>query len=290
MKGFLPGNFCFRRRNLFPAKAKKHSKNAGKSLWHIRCFTNFRMDVSLYQAAAAMNATERWQDLIAANLATSSVPGARKQEISFSDVAAGYATDSSGAVKSTYSIPAANLVVNFQPGEMRPTGNPMDFALDGKGFFNVQLPDGQTAYTRDGQFQINAHGQLVTNQGFLVLGANGPLQLNPNNGSAITVSADGNVSQGGGTKGKLQITEFSNPQQLTMIGGGLFRADNPGLQPKTATATQVRQGFIEESNASPTTQMAGLITAMRMFEANEKVMQMQSDRMSRAITDLSGTS
>src|SRR3954464_3122786 len=110
------------------------------------------MNVSLYQAAAAMNANARWQDMISENLAASSTPGARSRDVSFSSVQSG----------SQFVIPSAGTSVNFQPGELKRTGNSLDFALEGKGFFEVQLPNGEHAYTRDGEFHMNAQGQLVT--------------------------------------------------------------------------------------------------------------------------------
>jgi flagellar basal body rod protein FlgG len=97
------------------------------------------------------------------------------------------------------------------------------------------------------------------------------------------------VSQGTDIKGRISVTEFGNPQALTMTNGGFFRVDSPLAQPRSATATGVRQGFVEASNTSPTLAMSSLITSMRMFETNQKVMTMQSDRMSKSITDLSGT-
>lgn len=247
------------------------------------------MDVSLYQAAAAMNATARWQDLISENLAAASIPGGRKQEISFSDVQAGLASNMPGSNSTNFYIPSVNTVTNFKTGELTATGNHMDFALEGPGFFTVQLPDGQHAYTRNGGFQLNAKGQLVNREGDQVLGSSGPLQFNPNSSDPITISATGNVSQGGATKGKLQIAEFLHPEKLTPLGTGDFRPDDQGEQPVAAVSTLVRQGFIEAANTSPTTEMAGLITAMRMFESNQKVLEMQSDRMSRVITVLGGT-
>jgi flagellar basal body rod protein FlgG len=244
------------------------------------------MEVSLYQAAAAMNATERWQELISENLSTASIPGARKQEVSFSAVQAGLASSASGFANSGYVIPAANSATNFSQGETHPTGNATDLALEGSGLFTVQMADGQPAYTRNGQFKINAQNQLVTAQGFPVLGDSGPIQLDSNKSVPITVSATGEVSQGDEVKGKLQIAEFSQPGQLTSIGSGLFRADDPSVKPTGSSTTQVRQGCVENANSSPTKEMASLITAMRMFESNQKVLQMQSDRMSREITDL----
>ncbi len=248
------------------------------------------MEVSLYQAAAAMSATAQWQDMIAENLSASSVPGSRKQEISFSDVQAGLNSGAAGGSDSSFALPTASKVTNFQPGELHPTGNVMDFALEGPGFFAVKLPNGQTGYTRDGEFQLNAQGQLTNKQGNVVLGDTGPLQLHPNNPGTITVSAKGDVAQGDSIIGKLKTYEFKNPNQLVMTGSGIFTANGTGAAPAASSSTKVRQGYLEAANASPTTQMASLITAMRLFEANQKVLQMQGDRMSKVITDLGGTS
>lgn len=247
------------------------------------------MEVSLYEAAAAMNATAKWQELIADNLTSSSISGGRKCNISFSDIPVGMEAGMSNNTSAAFTIPTAKTVTNFQPGELHVSSNPMDFALEGPGFFSVQLPNGQTAYTRGGEFQLNGKGQLVTNQGFLVLGSGGPIQFNPNSTDTITIAPNGEVSQGQESKGTLRLTEFKNPNDLTMIGAEDFESNNPAAQPMPAASTTVRQGFLEAANTSPTTEMAGLVTAMRMFEANQKVMQAQSDRMSRAISELGGT-
>jgi flagellar basal-body rod protein FlgF len=248
------------------------------------------MDVSLYQAAAAMNATARWQEMISDNLTNASIPGGRKREISFSAIQAGQVCGMSGISSSNFVMPAASSTINFQPGEMRPSGGMMDVALEGPGLFTVQMPNKQLAYTRNGQFELNSQGQLVTGQGYPVLGDNGPIQFDAASSKPITISASGEVSQGTDGKGRLRITEFSQPGLLTPIGSGIFRADNPASKPTAETTTQVRQGFIEQANTSPTTEMASLITAMRMFDANAKVLQMQSDRMGREITDLGNPS
>ena len=244
------------------------------------------MDVSLYQSAAAMNATERWQDMIADNLVSSSVPGSRQKSVSFSAIEAGTSARNGGT---TYVIPSVTTAISFSQGELHQAG-PMDFALEGKGFFTVQTADGQKGYTRDGEFGLNSKGQLVTKQGYQVLGTNGPLQFDLKNASPINISAAGDISQGVDSKGKIQITGFRNAQLLTQVNGGYFIADNPTVQPQPDAKTTVHQGFVEAANTSPATQMSQLITAMRMFEMNQKVMQMQNERMGRTITDLSGNS
>ena len=113
-----------------------------------------RMDVSLYSAAAAMNATERWQDLVADNLSSASLPGARQQEISFTAVQAGMSSAAPGTAGSSFEIPFAGSTTNFSQGELKATGDNLDVALEGPGFFGVQMPDGSTAYTRDGEFHV----------------------------------------------------------------------------------------------------------------------------------------
>jgi flagellar basal body rod protein FlgG len=250
------------------------------------CSADLRMNVSLYQAAAAMNANARWQEVIAENLAGSSIPGARKQDISFSGVASGIAPAIAGPNGAGHVLPASTTSINFQPGTLRPTGLPTDLAIEGAGFFEVQLPNGTHAFTRDGELQLNAQGQLVTKQGYLVLGDAGPLQLDPTNSSPISVSGTGEISQGGGLKGRIRLVEFSQPGQLKPIGAGCFVASTPKAQPMAAQSSQLRQGFLEGANTSPTAEMASLITAMRMFEANQKVMQTQDERMGKVITEL----
>ena len=244
------------------------------------------MNVSLYQSAAAMNAHSRWQELISENLANSSIPGARKREVSFSAVQAGMPSADLRLSNARFVMPSASAGINFQPGSMKPTGAATDLAIEGPGFFEVQLPNGDTAYTRDGEFRLSAQGQLVSRQGYPVLSDIGQLQFDPSNASPITVSPTGEVSQGSDVKGRLRISEFNEPRLLTVIGEGYFLANNPELQVNNSSASQVRQGYLESSNVSPTSEMASLITAMRMFEANQRVLQMQDERMGRVISEL----
>ena len=243
------------------------------------------MDVSIYSAAAAMNATERWQDMIAENLSMAGVPGAHARSMSFSAVQAGQ--DALGG--NSFVMPVANLSTDFTQGELRGTDNPMDCALQGPGFFTVEMDDGSNGYTRDGEFTVDKSGQLVTKQGLPVLGENGPIRSDPSNKSPITIASDGVVSQGSEIKGKLALVQFDKPQTLTSMGNGIYSNPDPNTAPTPALNTQVRAGFAENSNVVPVQAMSTMMLAMRMFESNQKVVSMQSDRMSKAINDLSGT-
>ncbi|MEW6302725.1 MAG: flagellar hook-basal body protein [Verrucomicrobiota bacterium] len=238
------------------------------------------MNASLTQAAAAMTANARWQDVIAGNLAAASVPGFKRQEISFASIA--------DAVSGAASRPMlrATAVTSFRPGELRPTGSPTDVALEGDGFFTIRLPDGSEAYTRDGEWHVNAEGVLVTKQGFPVLGETGPIQLDRDTSAPLTIGADGQIRQGAENKGALRIMAFNDPRLLTSASGGCFLARDPKLAGGPVATPLVRQGFLEGANTSAVMEMAGLLSAMRAFEASQRIVQAQDERMGRAIQEI----
>ena len=128
----------------------------------------------------------------------------------------------------------------------------------------------------------------MTKQGYQVVGDNGAVQLDPSSGAAVSISPSGEVTQGGESKGKIQLMDFTQTSELQSLGDGYFQAGTQQAIP--SQTSQLRQGFLEAVNTSPTTEMASLMNAMRMFEANQKVMTMQDDRMGRVISDLGATS
>jgi flagellar basal body rod protein FlgG len=245
------------------------------------------MDVSLYQAAAAMNASSRWQEVISDNLAANQVPGFKKQELSFSAVQAGYMGSAArGAGSKRSEMPLASTTTNFQAGELSPTGVATDLAIEGTGFFEVAMPDGTSGYTRAGGFRVDLKGQLVTKQGLAVMGQSGPLKLDPYNTAPITIDSTGEISQGGQIRGRLKLTEFDNPAGLAQTGSGQFVDPDLAAQPHDATTSAVRQGFLENANTSSMAEMGNLITAMRFYEANQKVIQSEDERVGRLISDV----
>jgi flagellar basal-body rod protein FlgF len=249
------------------------------------------VNVSLYQAASALNANARWQEIISENMASASIPGFKKQEISFEAVRAGMLSpNKAAATAQPVSLPATRTHLNFSAGEVRRTDVNTDFAIEGPGFFEVQLSNGTTAYTRDGEFKVNSQGELVTKQGYLVMGESGSIQMDRNNSASIHVAGDGTVSQGSEVRGKLNLVTFNDPNLLTPASGGFYLAKDPALQPVDDTKTSVRQGFLEGANTSAVTEMANLISVMRSYEANQRVVQMQDERMGRAISELGNPS
>lgn len=167
---------------------------------------------------------------------------------------------------------------SFEQGALQQTGNPLDVAINGDGFFTIQTPQG-VRYTRDGAFVRNAQGLLSTHDGNLVLGQNGgPVNLPQGD---ISVSPDGSVSVDGAVADKLQLTSFGNLHNLGKQGGNLFY-DN-GANPQTSTTSSVSEGYLEGSNANVVRSMVDLITAQRWFEANEKSVQTEDTATSQAL-------
>ncbi|MBI4326430.1 MAG: flagellar hook-basal body protein [Chloroflexi bacterium] len=251
------------------------------------------MNVSLFQAASALQANERWQEMIAENMASSSIPGYKKQELSFTAVEVGLLPQSSLAPNNAprhFVLPHARTVTSFLPGEMQLTGVKTDVAIDGSGFFEVQLPSGSTAYTRNGAFEINAQGELVTKAGYPVMGTSGTIQIDRNNPAPLSISPAGNVSQGLDNKGKIKVVDFSDPHLLTTLSGSYFLAENPNLLANESPVAALRQGFLEGTNTLPVMEMGSLLTAMRTYEANQRIIQLQDERMARAISELGNPS
>jgi len=240
-----------------------------------------------------LNANARWQEIISENMASSSIPGFKKQELSFAAVQGGMLSPTSVSSRSSaqpVSLPTTKNQINFSPGEVKRTDVNTDLAIDGPGFFEVQMPGGNTAYTRDGEFKINAQGELVTKQGYSVLGEGGTIQMDRNNSVAISVAPDGTISQGTEIRGKLNLVAFNDPNLLTSAGGGFYLAKDPNIQPNAEAKSTLRQGFLEGSNSNAVLEMANLITVMRGYEANQRVIQMQDERMGRTISELGNPS
>jgi flagellar basal-body rod protein FlgG len=244
------------------------------------------VNVSLYQAAAALDANSRWQEVIADNLASSSVPGYKQEQLTQAAVQAGLLpVNGARNAARNFSMPQTSTSTNFNPGELKYTGNSTDVAIEGKGFFEVQLPNGMTGLTRDGEFQVNSQGQLVTKESFPVMGVSGTIQFSHDHSGPLSISATGLVSQGAQVRGQLKVVDVAKPQLLTKINGAYFMAKDSkaGLDQSKAT---LREGYLEGSNASTLTEMASMMTASRGFEANQKVIQIQDDRLNRTISEL----
>ena len=151
--------------------------------------------------------------------------------------------------------------LDLSSGAVERTGRPLDVAIKGDAFFAVQSPAGER-YTRNGAFEVNAQGQLVTSDGHVVLGENGPIAINLQEGE-IRLAADGTISTDQGQRGKLRLVRFADPRTLENQGANLFSASVPG-QPAGATS-RLEPGAIERSNVKPIVEMSRLIEVNRSY-------------------------
>ena len=181
---------------------------------------------------------------------------------------------------------------NFSQGALTQTGNQLDVAINGNGFFQVQMPDGTTAYTRDGSFQVDAQGQLVTSSGYVL----NPSITVPPNAQSVTISRDGIVSATLPSAtapqqiGQLQLAGFMNPAGLEPRGGNLFTETAASGNALTASPGSnglgsLNQGSVESSNVNVVEELVAMIQTQRAYEINSKAIQ-TSDQMLARLSQL----
>jgi flagellar basal-body rod protein FlgG len=260
------------------------------------------MNLSLYSAATGMEAQQLNLNTIANNLANVNTPGFKRSKIEFQDLlyqkpirAAG--TDSGGGnlVPSALEIGNGTRVAAttkiFTQGQLTNTGNNLDLAIQGDGFYEIQRPDGTIGYTRDGSFKLNATGQVVTTDGLPVLSGFQPI---PTGTASVTVSQSGvaTIQSSTGSQSTFQVTlaRFANPAGLQSMGGNLYSETTASGAPDVGNPAtngfgSTMQGYSEASNVNIVEEMVNLITAQRAYEINSKSIQ-SSDEMLQNIAQL----
>jgi len=246
-------------------------------------------------AATGMQAQETRIQVISNNLANASTPGFKVSRARFQDLLY-VSTRQAGTQSSQVSyVPTGEKVglgtktaavdQIFTEGELNNTGNPLDVAIQGDGFFQISRPDGSLAYTRDGSFRLDQNGRLVTLDGYATL----PGISVPQGAQNLTIGPDGTISVQVGTQstptqvGQLQIVRFINPAGLQPLGQNLYAQSQAAGSPQTGIAGQngfgsVSQGFLEMPNESTVQELVELIEAQRAYEAGSKAVQ-ESDQM-----------
>ncbi|HEY1735383.1 MAG TPA: flagellar basal-body rod protein FlgG [Methylovirgula sp.] len=257
-------------------------------------------------AATGMAAQQLNVEVIANNIANMNTTGFKQSRAEFTDLM--YQAERLPGVSTRGAnnpIPEGALVGlgvrtaavrNLQiQGALTNTGNSLDLALNGNGYFQITGPDGNTLYTRAGSFSTNATGQVVTQDGYIV----SPAMTIPINATNIMVNQSGvvSVNVAGQTNaqqiGQLTIATFPNPGGLAPLGGNLFQQTQASGQPVAGVPgdpgfATIQQGYLESSNVDPVAQITDLITAQRAYEMNSKVMT-TADQMSQTITKNMGS-
>ncbi len=254
---------------------------------------------ALWTAASGMEAQQLNIDVIANNLANVNTTGYKKNRADFQDLL--YQTLRSAGAQSSAStiyptgmqlglgVRSAAVQKVFLQGDFQATQNPFDLSIEGRGFFQILQPNGETAYTRAGAFKQDEQGRLVTSDGFPVQ----PQITVPADALSITVGSDGTVSvlqagQGSPTSvGQIQVAVFSNPSGLSSIGRNLYLETEASGSPTISTPGEngvgtVGQGFLELSNVNISEELVNMIVGQRAYEVNSKAIQTADEMLQAA--------
>jgi flagellar basal-body rod protein FlgG len=256
------------------------------------------MHGALFVAKTGLTAQDTSLKVISHNLANASTVGFKKDRVVFEDLL--YQTVRQPGAETTAEgnqLPSGLQVGNgvrivgtqkmFTTGEVQVTDETFDVAIDGRGFFQVQMPNGEIGYTRNGQFHLTADGELVTAEGYLIE----PAITLPDDVQTFTVGVDGTVEvvvAGDATPqqiGTLEIADFVNPQGLQAIGQNLFIETAASGAPQVAPPGEeglgiVRQGMLEASNVNAVEELVNMITTQRAYEINSKVISTADEMLS----------
>jgi flagellar basal-body rod protein FlgG len=256
---------------------------------------------ALYTAATGMNAQQANIDNVANNLANVNTTGFKKSRVEFEDLvyeqkkAPGSPTSISGeapvGLESGLGTRASATARDFSSGNLRATGGALDLAIQGAGFFQLTLPTGEIGYTRSGNFQLNAQGQIVTPDGI-------PLQpaiVIPQGATSVSISKDGIVSAALSGQsapqqiGTIQLATFQNSAGLLATGSNIYKATSASgdpiqAPPGTDGAGTLVQGMLEDSNVSVVDEMVNMILGQRAYEANSKVLKAADDMLQQVNT------
>jgi len=257
---------------------------------------------SLWIAKTGMTAQQTQLDVISHNLANVSTTGFKRNNAVFEDLIyqnlrqVGANTTEQNQLPTGLHLGLGVRTVatsrNFTQGSLQETKNSLDVAINGNGFFEVTMPDGTIGYTRDGSFQVDAQGRVVTSSGLPV--ANGITV--PQGATSISISADGVVSAivAGNTQpqqlGSLAMSSFINPAGLEPVGQNLFKESAASGQPQQGTPGTnglgfIKQGFLESSNINVVEELVNMIQTQRAYEMNSKAIQ-TSDQMLAKLSQL----
>lgn len=243
---------------------------------------------ALYVAKTGLSAQDTNLTTISNNLANVSTTGFKRDRAEFQDLL--YQTQRQPGAQSTQNselpsglqtgtgVRIVGTQKNFSAGGLQTTGQPLDMAINGRGFFQIQQPDGTTSYTRDGTFHLDANGRIVNANGFALE----PAIVVPANAQTFTVGRDGTVSisiagnPATQVIGNIQTADFINPAGLQAIGGNLFLETAASSAPQVATPGlnglgTILQNNLETSNVSTVEEMVNMITTQRAYEMNAKV-------------------
>jgi flagellar basal-body rod protein FlgG len=237
----------------------------------------------MYTSASAMLPRVRKQEMLANNLANAGTTGFKKDRMFTKELSR--AVERQMPKRTDWENPMVDrMYVDVVPGVFDKTGNPLDLAIEGDGFFTVTGPDGQTYLTRSGAFQVDGQGFLIFPGGYQVTGEGGPIQVG--NGD-VTVGETGEVQINGITADRILPKSVADVTSLERVGDSLFVVPaSEELLP--AISASIRQGYLETSNVDVVREMVEMIVSYRTYEANARAIQSQDNSLDHLFTKVAG--
>ena len=234
----------------------------------------------LYSAAAGMAAQQEQLDAIANDLANESSTGYQAERVGFKDLLYN-AIDVAGSETDLGASASAQVIGRSQlQGTIKETGDPLDLAIEGQGYFQVKLANGQVGLTRDGAFGLDANGALVGPEGSQL---EPPIKVPPGTPpSQVKIAPDGTVTAGKRTIGQIKLMTVASPDHLLAEGSGVLTPTAASGAPQAAGSAHIRQGALEGSNVNMAKEMAAMVRTQRAFQMSSTAIQTESQMMSIA--------
>lgn len=250
----------------------------------------------LYTASNGMIARQQKLDIVSNNLANVHTTGFKRDGViveSFDSVLTKKINDPSMPHdqvigKMTLGCKVGNIFTDYTQGGATPTGNPYHVAITGDGMIAIGQENAQgelaTRFTRDGSFVVSSEGTLMTREGNYVLGTQGKIVLGSSTGQNIRIGKDGTIYDNDQIIDQIQVVDFENPESLRKIGDNLYRQTTDTVE--QGFSGSLLQGYTESSNVNTVKEMVDMISVMRAFEANQKVVQTQDETLKKAANDI----
>jgi flagellar basal-body rod protein FlgG len=234
----------------------------------------------LYSAAAGMSAQQEQLDAIGNDLANASSTGYRSERVAFSDLLYN-AVDEAGTETSAGAGSRAEVIGRSQAqGSIQETGDPLNLAIEGEGYFQVTGSGGQTGLTRDGSFSVDRNGNIVSAEGSQLVP---PIKLPEGvSASEVKVASDGTVTAGKRTLGQIKLVTVASPDHLLSYGDGVLIPTAASGTPQAASAGKIHQGALENSNVDVSKEMALMVSTQRAYQMSSSAIQTESQMMSIA--------
>jgi flagellar basal-body rod protein FlgF len=236
------------------------------------------MQTATYVALAHQTALESGMDVMANNLANLSTPAFKGETVLFSQ----YLQSAPGGGEISY-VRDSGVRRDTKPGGLSETGNSLDTGIEGDGYFSVETADGPR-YTRNGRFQLDSSGNIVTSQGFKVLSDQGQPIVLPANTRKISIALDGQLSTETGPVGKIGLSHFDNQQDLVGAENGLYVTSDT---PTPDTTSKLHQGKVEESNVNAIAAMTKLMGLQKAYTGAAQIIDQEDQRIKNAIDKIS---